>query len=129
MGRLQQALAANCIVVRRRAVRAPRCMADCILLSRTFTEPGSWWLPHLELPAFMPAKLSSPWVRTQRHRLDLVVGDINRRRRHRFVKLLDLRAHLHAEFGVEVRQWLVKQEYRGEHEKVGASRGHFRLVR
>ena len=47
----------------------------------------------------------------ERHRLDLVVGDIDRRRRHRGVQLLDLGAHLHPQLGVEVGERLVEQEH------------------
>ena len=46
-----------------------------------------------------------------RHRLDLVVGDEDRRRLQPLVQLLDLRAHLHAELGVEVGERLVEQEH------------------
>src|SRR5690606_22305317 len=46
----------------------------------------------------------------QSHRLDLVVGDVDRRRLDLLVNLLDLGAHLHAQLGVEVGQRLVEQE-------------------
>ena len=46
----------------------------------------------------------------QRHRLDLVVGDVDRGGADRLVHLLDLGAHLHAQLGVEVGQRLVEQE-------------------
>ena len=45
------------------------------------------------------------------HRLDLVVGDVDRRGLEPLVQLLDLGAHLHAQLGVEVRQRLVEQEH------------------
>ncbi len=46
----------------------------------------------------------------ERHRLDLVMGDVDRRRRNFLVHLLDLGAHLDAQFGVEIGQRLVEQE-------------------
>ena len=46
----------------------------------------------------------------QRHRLDLVVRDVDRGGPHLLVHALDLDAHLHAELGVQVRQRLVEQE-------------------
>ena len=46
-----------------------------------------------------------------RHRLDLVVGDIDGRRLQPLVQRLDLRAHLHAKLRIEVRQRLVEQEH------------------
>ena len=46
-----------------------------------------------------------------RHRLDLVVRDVDRRRLEALVQLLDLGAHLHAQLGVEVGQRLVEQEH------------------
>ena len=45
-----------------------------------------------------------------RHRFDLVVSDIDDRRLQSLMKLLDFRAHLHAQFGVEIRQRLIEQE-------------------
>ncbi len=45
-----------------------------------------------------------------RHRLDLVVGDVDRRHAEVVLDLADLRAHLHAKLGVEVRERLVHQE-------------------
>ena len=47
-----------------------------------------------------------------RHRLDLVVRDVDHRRPQALVQRGDLRAHLHAQLGVEVRQRLVEQEDR-----------------
>ena len=47
----------------------------------------------------------------QRHRLDLVVGDVDRGGAEPLVQLLELDAHLHAQFGVEVGQRLVEQEH------------------
>src|SRR5690606_29016740 len=44
------------------------------------------------------------------HGLDLVVRDVDGGRLEALVDLLDLRAHLDAELGVEVRQWLVEKE-------------------
>ena len=46
-----------------------------------------------------------------RHRLDLVVRHVDRRRLEALVQLLDLGAHLHAQLRVEVRQRLVEQEH------------------
>ena len=46
----------------------------------------------------------------KRHRLDLVVGDEDHGRTQAAVQLVDLDAHLHAQFGVEVRQRFVEQE-------------------
>ena len=45
-----------------------------------------------------------------RHRLDLVVRDVDRRRLQALVQRLDLGAHRDAQLGVEVRQRLVEQE-------------------
>ena len=45
-----------------------------------------------------------------RHRLDLVVRDVDRRHSELALDLLDVGAHLDAELGVEVRQRLVHQE-------------------
>ena len=44
------------------------------------------------------------------HGFDLIVGDIEHRRRQLALKALDLDAHLQAELGVEVRERLVHQE-------------------
>ena len=46
----------------------------------------------------------------QRHRLDLVVGDVDERRRELLVQLLDLGAHLDAQLGVEIGERLVEEE-------------------
>ena len=46
----------------------------------------------------------------ERHRLDLVVGDVDGGGAHLLMHALDLGAHLHAQLGVEVRQRLVEQE-------------------
>ncbi|MCY1231036.1 hypothetical protein D9M72_434720 [compost metagenome] len=46
----------------------------------------------------------------QRHRLDLVVRDVDDRRLHAMVQALDLGAHVDAQLGVEVGQRLVEQE-------------------
>src|SRR6185436_14664980 len=45
-----------------------------------------------------------------RHRLDLVVRHVDRRRPHLCLEPLDLAPRLHTELRVEVRQWLVHQE-------------------
>ena len=47
----------------------------------------------------------------QRHRLDLVVGDVDDGLAEALVQLLDLDAHLDAQLGVEVGQRLVEQEH------------------
>ncbi len=44
------------------------------------------------------------------HRLDLIVGDEDHRRAEAAVQAVDLDAHLHAEFGVEVGERLVEEE-------------------
>ncbi len=46
-----------------------------------------------------------------RHRLDLVVGDVDGRRAEALVQPRDLGAGLHAQLGVEVRERLVHQEH------------------
>ncbi|ORE91266.1 phenol hydroxylase [Aurantimonas sp. 22II-16-19i] len=47
----------------------------------------------------------------QRHRLDLVVGDVNDGRLQLLVQALQLGAHLGAQLGVEIGQGLVEQEH------------------
>ena len=47
---------------------------------------------------------------SHRHRLDLVVGHIYEGRVERAVLFLQLDPRLHAQLGVEVRQWLVEEE-------------------
>ncbi len=49
----------------------------------------------------------------QRHRLDLVVGDVDDGRAQAAVQAGDLHAHLHAQRGIEVGQRLVEQEQLG----------------
>ena len=49
----------------------------------------------------------------QRHRLDLVVRDVDRGRGHALAQALDLGAHLHAQLGIEVGKRLVEQEHLG----------------
>ena len=68
-------------------------------------------------------------ARGQRHRLDLVVGDVDDRRAEPLVQLLDLGAHLDAQLGVEVGERLVEQEEladrapaRGPSRRAGAGR-------
>src|ERR1700730_10890818 len=46
----------------------------------------------------------------QGHRLDLVVGHVDRGRAELVMKLFELDAHLDAQFGVEVRQRLIEQK-------------------
>ncbi len=46
----------------------------------------------------------------ERHRLGLIVGDVDGRGRERALQLRDLGPHLHAKLGVEVGQRLVHQE-------------------
>jgi hypothetical protein len=48
-----------------------------------------------------------------RHRLDLVVRDVDGRRLEALVQRLDLAAHRDAQLRVQVRQWLVEQEHLG----------------
>ena len=50
-------------------------------------------------------------ARTERHRLGLVVRDIDDRRTQAIVELGDLGAHLDAKLGVQVRERLVHEEY------------------
>ena len=45
------------------------------------------------------------------HRLDLVVGDVHSRGLEPLVQRLDLGAHRHAQLGVQVTQWFIKQEH------------------
>ena len=45
-----------------------------------------------------------------RHRLDLVMGDVDRGRLQALVQFLDLAAHRHAQLGVEVGQRLIEQK-------------------
>jgi predicted dehydrogenase len=49
----------------------------------------------------------------ERHRLDLVVGHVHRRRAEALLQARNLRAHLHAQLRIEVRQRLVHQEHGG----------------
>ncbi len=49
----------------------------------------------------------------QRHRLDLVVRDVDRRLAEPLIKLLDLGAHLDSQVGVQNGKRLVEQEERG----------------
>ena len=49
----------------------------------------------------------------ERHRLDLVVGDVDRRLVEPLIELLDLGAHLDPQLGVEIGKRLVEQEQRG----------------
>ncbi len=59
----------------------------------------------------------------KRHRLDLVVGHVDRRGADLLVHLLDLDPHLHPQLGVEVGQRLVEQKHlRVAHD--GAAHGH-----
>ncbi len=46
----------------------------------------------------------------ERHRLDLIVRDVDRGGAHLLVHALDLGAHLHAQLGVEIGERLVEQE-------------------
>ncbi len=47
----------------------------------------------------------------ERHRLDLIVGDVDRGRRHPLVQLLHLCSHLHTQLCVEIGQRFVEQEH------------------
>ena len=71
----------------------------------------------VERPRVAPTCWSMPVAEhghpvAHRHRLDLVVGDVDRGGLEVALQPGDLRAHLHAELGVEVRQRLVHQEHR-----------------
>ena len=46
----------------------------------------------------------------QRHRLDLIMRHIDHRRAKIMVKLRDLKPHLDAQLGIQIRQRLVEQE-------------------
>ena len=76
-------------------------------------KPGLWRMVDLMRRADL---VDAPGVHDddaigQGHRFDLVVGDVNRGRRHLLMDLFDLGAHLHAQFGVEVGERLVEQKY------------------
>jgi hypothetical protein len=58
-----------------------------------------------------PAVLHHHHPVAQGHRLDLVVGDVDRGGAEPLVQLLELDAHLDAQLGVQVRQRLVEQEH------------------
>jgi hypothetical protein len=47
-------------------------------------------------------------ARRQRHRLDLIVRDVNDGRTQPLVQPLDLHSHLDAQLGVQVGQWLIE---------------------
>ncbi len=49
----------------------------------------------------------------ERHRLDLIVGDVNDGRWHARMQELDLGAHLRAQLGVEIGERLVEQKHLG----------------
>ena len=46
-----------------------------------------------------------------RHRLHLIVGDIDECRPRRLVQSADLRPRLHPQFGVQIRERLVQQKH------------------
>jgi hypothetical protein len=70
-----------------------------------------------------PARAQHHDLVGQRHRLDLVVGDVDHRRADLVVQPRDLHPHLHAQLRVEVRERLVEQEHvRPAHD--GAPDGH-----
>lgn len=48
-----------------------------------------------------------------RHRFRLIVGDVDDRRPEFAMESLEFRAHVHPEFGVQIREWLVHQEHVG----------------
>ena len=58
-----------------------------------------------------PAVLHDHDPVAERHRLDLVVRDVDGRRLEPLVQALELDAHLHAQLGVEVRERLVEEEH------------------
>ena len=58
----------------------------------------------------------------QRHRLDLVVGDVDHRRAEPVVKVGELRPHAHAQLGVEVGERLVEEQRIGiDHHRASES--------
>ena len=59
----------------------------------------------------------------ERHRLDLVVGHVDRRGAEARLHVLQFGAHVAAELGIEVRQRLVHEEHRGPPHH-GAGQGH-----
>ena len=76
-----------------------------------------------------PAPVEHDDLVGQRHRFDLVVGDINHRRAESGVQLGEFEPHLHAQLGVEIGQRLVEQEglaacaqARGRSRRAGAVR-------
>ena len=60
-----------------------------------------------------PAVLHDHDAVAERHRLDLVVGDVDGGRLETFVQALELDPHLHAQLRVEVRERLVEEEHLG----------------
>src|ERR1700722_17420370 len=57
-------------------------------------------------------------ARGKRHRLDLVMGDVDRGLADPQVQLLDFGAHVDAQLGVEIGQWFIeKKELRIAHER------------
>ena len=64
----------------------------------------------------------------QRHRLNLVMCDIDHRRMQILMQLLDLRAHLNTQFGVKIRQRLVKKTVLGHRGWQRAGAGHRTIV-
>ncbi|MCY1301664.1 hypothetical protein D9M70_512890 [compost metagenome] len=56
----------------------------------------------------------------QRHRLDLVVRDVDRRDLQLVLKMFQLRAHLGAQLGVEIGEWLIhEKDARRAHDRTG----------
>ena len=64
-------------------------------------------------PARPDPRAATTILSGQRHRFDLVVGDVDHRGADFLVQAGDLDPHLHAQFGIEVRQGLVEQEHLG----------------
>ena len=80
-------------------------------------EPGDEHVGRVVVDLLRRAELLQPARRhhrdpvAERHRLDLVVRDVDRRDAEPLVQPLQLGAHLHPELRVEVRQRLVQQEH------------------
>ena len=65
--------------------------------------------PHL----FDPPRAQHHDLVGQRHRLDLIMGDIDHRRTDFAVQSRDFHPHFHPQFGIKVRERFVKQEHLG----------------
>src|SRR5271155_110436 len=73
-------------------------------ISRRVVDFG--WAPHLlQFAIFQHGDAGR-----QRHRLDLIVGDVNDRCTGLLMQTLDFNPHVDTQLGVEIGQWLVEQE-------------------